>query len=184
MSDKNFTVTKLGQRICLIGPAGAGKSTLAFKLGEHFNFPVIHLDKLHHEPSGNWIARPKEGFLKDHNQAIAADQWVIEGNYTRSMPQRFDRADTIIIIEINRFVSLYRHTMRYIKQKCGIEKRYGQPDNVEDHYNMSMVWWILQPKILDKKRREKMKIRNALLEKHREKLIYIRSFKEMNQFFN
>lgn len=174
---------ELGQRICIIGPAGAGKSTLAHKLGEYFGYPVTHLDKLHHELSGNWIARPKEDFLKDHNQAISADTWVIDGNYTKSMPQRFERADTIIVIDINRFVSLYRHTMRYLKQKYGAEKRHGQPDNVDDHYNMSMVWWILQPKILDKKRREKMKIRNALLNQHKDKIINIRSFKDMNQFF-
>lgn len=173
---------QLSQRICIIGPAGSGKSTLAFRLGKYFDFPVVHLDKLHHEPSGNWVARPKEDFLKDHDEAITKDKWVIDGNYTKSMPQRFERADTIIIIEINRFVSLYRHTMRYLKQKYGIEKRYGQPDNINDRYNMSMIWWILQPKILDKKRRNKMKIRNALLDQHKEKIINIRSFKQMEQF--
>lgn len=172
----------LGQRICIIGPAGSGKSTLGFKLGEHLDFSVTHLDKLHHEPTGNWIARPKEDFLKDHNKAIADDKWIIEGNYTKSMPQRFKRADSVIIIKTNRFVSLYRHTMRYLKQKYGIEERYGQPENVNDRYTFTMVWWILQPKMLNKKRRENMKMRKDLLEKHKEKIIYIHSFKEMEQF--
>jgi hypothetical protein len=69
-----------------------------------------------------------------------------------------------------------------LKQKYGSEKRYGQPDNIDDQFNLSMIWWILQPKTLDKKRREKMKIRNALLEQHKQKIINIRSFKEMGQF--
>lgn len=174
---------KLGQRICIIGPSASGKSTLAVKLGQHLHFPVTHLDRLHHEPTGNWIARPKEDFLKDHDKAITDETWVIEGNYIRSMPQRFERADNIIVIDINRFVSLYRHTMRYLKQKHEIEKRHGQPDNIDDHYNLSMVWWIIQPKMLDKMRREKMKIQDALLEQYADKIIHITSFKQMNRFF-
>ncbi len=105
---------QLGQRICIIGPSSTGKSTLAVRLGKKYGFPVFHLDKFHHEPNGNWVKRPPEEYLKLHNEAIAGDKWVIEGNYTKSMPQRFERADTVIITHMNRFTCLYRYTKRYL----------------------------------------------------------------------
>jgi adenylate kinase family enzyme len=40
------------KRIIIIGSGGAGKSTLAKRLGEISNLPVLHLDKLYWQP--NW----------------------------------------------------------------------------------------------------------------------------------
>ena len=43
------------QRIIIIGCGGAGKSTLARKLGEVLDLPVVHLDQLFWKP--NWHRR-------------------------------------------------------------------------------------------------------------------------------
>jgi adenylate kinase family enzyme len=128
----------LGSRICIIGGSSTGKSTLARKLGDKYGFPVHHLDQYHHEPHGNWIARPAEEYLKLHNTAIASEHWIIEGNYTRSMPQRFERADTIIQLSMNRFGSLWRAIQRHFSKH-----RIGQPVGIKDKFN----WGFYRAKI-------------------------------------
>ena len=48
------------KKILIIGCGGAGKSTLAVKMGKRFELPVIHLDKLWWLPGR--IARSADGF--------------------------------------------------------------------------------------------------------------------------
>jgi adenylate kinase family enzyme len=45
------------QRVAIIGSRGAGKSTLARKLGGILGLPVIHLDKEYWQPG--WTEPPK-----------------------------------------------------------------------------------------------------------------------------
>ena len=46
------------KRIAIIGPGGAGKSTLAHQIGAKLGLPVIHLDA-HYWHEG-WVETPKE----------------------------------------------------------------------------------------------------------------------------
>ena len=50
------------ERVMIIGCGGAGKSTLARKLGEKTGLPVVHLDQIYWEP-GNWQHLEKPVFL-------------------------------------------------------------------------------------------------------------------------
>src|SRR4029453_19017938 len=45
-------------RVAVIGPAGAGKSTLASELGLRLGIPVLHLDQLYWRPG--WVATPSD----------------------------------------------------------------------------------------------------------------------------
>jgi adenylate kinase family enzyme len=173
----------LGPRICIIGPSSCGKSVLADRLGKAYGLPIIHLDTYHHQPHGNWIPRPPAEYLALHDAAIATDNWVMDGNYTKSMPQRFARATTIIKIDMNRFGAFYRFIKRYFKGRADPSYLTGAPKNIEEKFNWNMVWWILQPKSLSKGRSAQKKSREALFEQHAHKIITIRSFKEMDQLF-
>lgn len=171
----------LGQRICLIGMSSTGKSTLAHRLGEKLNLPVVHLDQLHHLPDGNWVKRPREEFISLHDTAIQKQEWIMEGNYTQTMPQRFDRASTIIHLKMNRFMCLYRFIRRYFERKRG-KACYGSPENLEEKLNLSVIWWIIEPQFLNKSRNRKNRLREALLKKHQDKIIVMKSFSEIDNF--
>lgn len=166
-----------GSRICIIGGSATGKSTLAKRLGDKYGFPVHHLDQYHHEPNGNWIKRPAEEYLRLHDAAIEGESWIIEGNYTMSMPQRFERADTIIQLNMNRFGSLWRAWRRHMDT----DKRVGSISNEKVKLKWSFIWWIIEPKYLNSDRRRKEKIQKELLKKHAHKLIKVRSFGEINK---
>ncbi|WP_294331387.1 hypothetical protein [uncultured Sphingomonas sp.] len=92
----------LGPRICILGPSGSGKSTLGVAIGRRQALPVVHLDQLHHLPGTEWVPRPAKDFLATHDPAIAADRWVMEGNYTRLLPQRLTRATGLSLLDVKR----------------------------------------------------------------------------------
>lgn len=118
-----------------------------------------------------------------HDEAVSQDAWVMEGNYSNVIPQRFARADSIIKIEMNRFGALYRFIRRYYLNKTGKKPRIGQPDHVEEKFSWDMVWWIMRPKSLIPSDRQKMRNLHALLTQHADKVHVVRSFKEMERFF-
>ena len=45
----------LGQRIMVMGPSNAGKSTLATAIGRRLELPIVHLDQLNHLPNTDWV---------------------------------------------------------------------------------------------------------------------------------
>jgi len=97
------------------------------------------------------------------------------------MPQRFDRATAIIDIQSNRFACAWRFVCRHFKNKKGIEARVGLPDNVNDEkFNWHSIWWIVQPLSLSSSRRKKLRKRQALLARHADKIVTVRSFARMN----
>jgi hypothetical protein len=83
---------ELGERICIIGPSNSGKSTLAEAIARKRGLKAVHLDQLHHLPNTNWKPRPAADFLALHDEEISGSQWVIDGNYSKCFPQRFQRA--------------------------------------------------------------------------------------------
>jgi adenylate kinase family enzyme len=107
-----MTLDDLGQRICILGPSGSGKSTLAQAIGRGRHLPVVHLDQLHHLPNTDWQPRPEAAFLALHDQAIAGGRWVIEGNYSRSLPDRLARATGVILLDASMMTSLTRYFRR------------------------------------------------------------------------
>ncbi|MDG0808073.1 EutP/PduV family microcompartment system protein [Cohnella rhizosphaerae] len=82
------------QRILVIGSAGSGKSTLSQRLSEQLQLPVIHLDKYYWKP--NWVPTPNEDWDKFVLGTTNRDQWIMDGNYTRTLDLRLKRADTVI----------------------------------------------------------------------------------------
>jgi len=102
----------LGPRICILGPSNSGKSTLAMAIARKRGLPVIHLDQLYHQPHTDWQPRSEAEFRRLHEQAIQQEQWVMEGNYTRILPRRLERATGFILLDVSMVLSLFRYFRR------------------------------------------------------------------------
>lgn len=98
-------------KIILIGCPGSGKTTFAKTLGEKLTVPVTHLDQIMWLP-GN-VAIPYQQFLQAQEEVFKKDSWIIDGNYTKSIPNRIDKAETIIFFDTSRIVCLWRIIKRY-----------------------------------------------------------------------
>jgi adenylate kinase family enzyme len=126
----NEQLAELGERICILGPSNSGKSTFAKAIGRKRGLSVVHLDQLHHLPNTEWQVRPSEEFLALHEQAIAGGRWVIDGNYSKCMPQRFRRATGLIHLDISTAASLLRYFRRTLFERDRPGALEGGPERI------------------------------------------------------
>lgn len=133
-------LSALGDRILVMGPSNAGKSTLAVALSEKLRLPVVHLDRLQHLPNTDWQPRPEAEFKALHDAAIEADQWVMDGNYSRLTPQRFARATGAVLITSNHWLRLSRYLKRSLIHPGD---RAGNLEGGQEYVKWEMIDWIL-----------------------------------------
>lgn len=98
------------KRIVIIGSSGSGKSTLARQLGETLNLPVIHLDKHFWHPG--WVGTPPQDWTEKVRQFAAEESWIIDGNYRGTLNIRLQMADTVIFLDLPRWLCTWRATKR------------------------------------------------------------------------
>ena len=127
------------ERIIIIGCGGAGKSTLARKLGEVLDLPVVHLDKLFWKPG--WVETTAEEFDALLAQELAKDQWIMDGNFNRTMPERMKRCDTIIYLDFSRFACLTGVLKRIITTYGTVRPDMGEgcPERIDLDF-LKWVW--------------------------------------------
>ena len=127
------------ERIIIIGCGGAGKSTLARKLGEVLDLPVVHLDKLFWKP--NWVEKSNEEFDALLAQELAKDRWIMDGNFNRTMPERIKRCDTIIYLDFSRFACLMGVLKRIITTYGKVRPDMGEgcPERIDLDF-LKWVW--------------------------------------------
>ncbi|MEL7467121.1 MAG: hypothetical protein AAFN27_01625 [Pseudomonadota bacterium] len=94
------------RRIMIIGGSGSGKSTLARAIGKRLALPVIHMDTLFWEPG--WVMAEERAFLDRVDAVVRSDAWVMDGNYSRTWPDRLGRADTVIFLDLPAWLRFLR----------------------------------------------------------------------------
>jgi adenylate kinase family enzyme len=133
-----MTLDALGPRLCILGPSNSGKSTLAVAIARARDLPPVHLDQLHHLPNTDWQPRAPAEFVALHDRAIGAERWVMEGNYTRLLPQRLARATGLILLDLPAATSLVRYVRR-----CWFETdRLGALEGGRDSVKWAMLHHI------------------------------------------
>lgn len=130
----------LGNRISIIGPSNSGKSTLAQKLAKKLHAPVCHLDQLAHVPGTNWQPRPNEEWVEEHDLFISKNAWVVDGNYSFCMPQRFARSTYVIWLDFNVWGCLRRYLLRALKKD---PNRPGKLTNAKKDFNIELIRYML-----------------------------------------
>lgn len=124
------TLESLGPRVCILGPSGSGKSTLAAAIARTRGLHAIHLDQLGHLPNTQWQVRPHDEFKAMHDEAVLADHWVMDGNYSRCLPQRLERATGVIRLDISTSKSLLRYFRRCLFERSRVGGLAGAHDRI------------------------------------------------------
>lgn len=94
------------RRVMIFGGSGSGKSTLARALSRATDLPVVHLDHIYWQ--AGWVQRPPEEVQRLADAAAQGPGWIIDGNHSRSMAARAERADLLIWLDPPRWLRLAR----------------------------------------------------------------------------
>lgn len=108
-SSSEFT----GTRINIVGTTGSGKSISAKLLAERLGLRCIEIDSLFWKP--DWGQTPDDEFLPAVDEATRGDQWVLDGNYSRTRSIVWPRVDTVVWLDYSFpcvFWQLLRRTIR------------------------------------------------------------------------
>lgn len=162
------------KRITIIGSGGAGKSTFAAKLGEALGIPVIHLDAEYWKPG--WVETPREQWILKQEKFLQDDSWIIDGNYGSTMELRLQAADTIIFLDISRWICLYSVVKRRMMYHNKTRPDMGEGCN--ERIGLDFLKWVY-----DYPKRKRPAILQKLTELESKKNIYIlKTRKEVAQF--
>lgn len=85
-------------KVIVIGCPGSGKTTFAEKLSKKTGLPLYYLDAIWHKPDRTHISR--ENFDQRLREIFAADEWIIDGNYSRTIEMRLAACDTVFLFDL------------------------------------------------------------------------------------
>jgi adenylate kinase family enzyme len=105
------------RRVSVIGTSGAGKSTFAFALARSLGVPSLELDSVYHQ--ADWTPLPAEEFRRRVFAVAQGPGWVIDGNYSTVRDIVWDRADTVVWLDLPRRTVMRRIVFRTLRRVGG-----------------------------------------------------------------
>lgn len=98
------------ERILVIGNAGSGKSTFSRALAEKAGLPLVHLDTLWWRD--NWEQASRGEFDSLLQAELDKPQWIIDGNFSRTLPHRLQYCDQVFFFDLPVWAALWGATKR------------------------------------------------------------------------
>ena len=100
------------KRVAVIGPVGAGKTTVGRSLSDRLGLPFVDLDDLY------WRRDPvptDAEWIEIHDAAVRQEAWVIAGDYRAVARARFAMADAVVWLDLPRRVCIAQATRRHLR---------------------------------------------------------------------
>ena len=154
----------------VVGCPGSGKSTVAIRIAQKLDLPVVHLDKIHYAPG--WQERTKAEKKRLATRAEQADRWVIDGNLSATYPHRLSRADCCVWLDIPLRIWLWRVLKRRL-----FGARVGLPRGSPDQLSLEFIKYVLRSDRLTRPKYQKLH-----LEAGSTPFFHLRSTQEINGF--
>ena len=117
----------------MIGCPGSGKSTFSRKLSAKTGLPLHYLDMIWHRPDRTIIER--EEFDMKLREIVAEGEWILDGNYVRTLPMRLSYCDTVFFFDLPLEVCI-----EGIKSRLGKE-REDMPWH-DDELDPEFLQWV------------------------------------------
>ena len=160
------------KRIMVVGCPGSGKSTMAIRIAQKLDLPVVHLDKIHYAPV--WQERTKAEKIRLAMRAEQADRWVIDGNLSATYPHRLSRANCCVWLDIPLHIRLWRVLKRRLSGA-----RVGLPRGSPDQLSLEFIKYVLRSDRLTRPKYQKLHLGAGSTP-----FFHLRSTQEINGFLS
>ena len=142
----DFDDLKRFERINVVGTSGSGKSTFACELAEVLDLPCYEMDRLFWKP--DWEETPDEEFFPKVRDVTSQDRWVLDGNYTRTTPVKWQRVQVVIWLDLPFLQTVFRVTKRAFHRSLTRTEIWPGTGNRETLAKAffskdSIIWWAI-----------------------------------------
>ncbi|MFI3242272.1 MAG: hypothetical protein R3Y43_06870 [Alphaproteobacteria bacterium] len=166
-------------KILLVGPLGAGKSSLAYEINKRVGLSRLNLDEVCRNPKDGSYYSQEEQFAKLETFLSQNNSWVAEGCqkylYEKMQP------DLIVDMRINRLTAIWRFTTRFFKAKKLIGKTIDKNLPIQAyHYRKPIIAKIRSYDAVGQEINEEFK---EYLKTTNAKVITCKSFNDYNKVF-
>lgn len=127
------------KRVLIIGSGGSGKSTLALRLQKITSLPLVHLDRMYWHPG--WVEPPKDEWQRDVEKMLAEKSWIMEGNFGGTLEIRLTACDTVILLDLNPLICLYRVVRRRFRYRG--TNRPDMTEGCNEQIDLDFLLWVL-----------------------------------------
>ena len=132
------------RRVSVVGSSGSGKTTIARRLAGLLGVVHIELDALYWGP--NWTGLDAQAFHGRVQEAVAAEGWVCDGNYSVVRPIVLQRADTVVWLDLPLRTCLVRMLRRTaLRVRSGEALWAGNRESWREVFvgRDALVWWLI-----------------------------------------
>ena len=137
-------VVKDLRRINVVGSSGSGKSTVGRVLAEKLALPYLELDAIFWRP--DWNESPDEEFFADLETALSGGRWVLDGNYSRTVPIKWQHVEAVIWLDLPYWRILWQVISRTVRRSVKREVLWAgnQESLVKAFFRRdSVIYWSL-----------------------------------------
>lgn len=135
-------------KINIIGTSGSGKSTLAKQIAARLGAPYIEMDTLYWRANWQGIS-DEEMFATLAEKLNATPDWVLDGNYNRTRPVKWQQVDIVVWIDYGFWRTLRQVTCRALKRAWHQQELWPGTGNRESLHRAffsreSIILWMLK----------------------------------------
>lgn len=134
-------------KIIVLGCPGAGKTSFSKRLSNKLGISLYHLDKLF------WISNDEhitqEEFDNRLKELCGNEEWIIDGNYGRTIDKRLDNCETVIYLDYPLPVCLWGVTERVIRNHGKTREDMG--GDYKDRFDKEFYKFIINYHRTDRK---------------------------------
>lgn len=134
-------------RINVIGTSGSGKSTFSKKLSSMLQHPYIEIDRVFWKP--DWKMSSDEEFFANLKSELEKPAWVLDGNYTRSIPIKWEKIDLVVWLDFSFSRTLFQAICRATSRSWTQAELWPGTGNHESFRKSffskdSIIWWTIK----------------------------------------
>ncbi len=142
-----------------MGPGGAGKTVFAERLSRRIGSPVVHLDRIFY--GEGWTPRSRGEAVAELERLIEGERWIVDGNFLDAGDSRFERADTVVFLDLPRLLCVWRILWRRVRDRGRRRPDLPAPEGFDWKF---LQWTWRYPHELDLPNLVRLRSRRAVTE--------------------